>query len=727
MEYTDKTSLKVLLESNRENEQQALAVESIQLVNQHEVYNIVEKCTDNVVHLRDLFVQHLKLDELRDKNLSSFTITSDDKTSYTIAIKQKTISLDAIDLLHRVFPNLKSISLYMFNLRYDEEENVLEANADNTVSHIDMTFNTFPVNMSKLIMYIFDSYGKRLTTLKIKKGGNISSKDKKWEDLSQEVVHDGELLLKHNYQLPKLETVELCHFYQKFPASAFVEALLKSNCALQHAAFIGVSQSDSIIMHLKKMATESLKTLALDTYDFPNLKDLGAFPLESLSLRWADGTAIDINAALDALPHLKDLDLGYDVDYNQLEEGKTALKQKASLQSITLHHVIIDRNILDKLAADMPTLSKLTLSSCKFGSSRVSTEEEITLLNYQLKELVLDNCALYCSKKDSIEKRQINKLNINIDSDCKYTAEIVSKARASMAKFEHVSNVKNQFAYSCFSETVVRPTNTLAIMLKSIETIKLDTMGLKAVEFESDSISHPRQTVAHVDDNADYDGHDNLVEDVLEVSSVAEQVVVKEQVIEEEGDEEILEEIVEEQVVEEQIIQEVDMALGDNSQKDEGSTAAEDSKEEEDSEYQMLTVSEIKRIKKIQEMDKDFAVSSETDSTTSEESETDEEEDEEERALPRRKSSRFNKEKSPTATSIRELRKRKRVSYSSSTDSDQDSNVESSEYEDDDSDDDEPVRSAREKKRMRKFMDDIRFTKPIIKLYPSKSLEGYYR
>ncbi|KAL0145009.1 hypothetical protein V8B55DRAFT_1457696 [Mucor lusitanicus] len=695
MEYTDKTSLKVLLESNRENEQQALAVESIQLVNQHEVYNIVEKCTDNVVHLRDLF------------------------TSYTIAIKQKTISLDAIDLLHRVFPNLKSISLYMFNLRYDEEENVLEANADNTVSHIDMTFNTFPVNMSKLIMYIFDSYGKRLTTLKIKKGGNISSKDKKWEDLSQEVVHDGELLLKHNYQLPKLETVEL--------SSAFVEALLKSNCALQHAAFIGVSQSDSIIMHLKKMATESLKTLALDTYDFPNLKDLGAFPLESLSLRWADGTAIDINAALDALPHLKDLDLGYDVDYNQLEEGKTALKQKASLQSITLHHVIIDRNILDKLAADMPTLSKLTLSSCKFGSSRVSTEEEITLLNYQLKELVLDNCALYCSKKDSIEKRQINKLNINIDSDCKYTAEIVSKARASMAKFEHVSNVKNQFAYSCFSETVVRPTNTLAIMLKSIETIKLDTMGLKAVEFESDSISHPRQTVAHVDDNADYDGHDNLVEDVLEVSSVAEQVVVKEQVIEEEGDEEILEEIVEEQVVEEQIIQEVDMALGDNSQKDEGSTAAEDSKEEEDSEYQMLTVSEIKRIKKIQEMDKDFAVSSETDSTTSEESETDEEEDEEERALPRRKSSRFNKEKSPTATSIRELRKRKRVSYSSSTDSDQDSNVESSEYEDDDSDDDEPVRSAREKKRMRKFMDDIRFTKPIIKLYPSKSLEGYYR
>ncbi|KAK4509735.1 uncharacterized protein ATC70_007037 [Mucor velutinosus] len=705
MEYTDKHSLKLLLKSKREDEELVSKVESVQLVNQHEICNIVDKCTENVEHLRDLFVKHLSSEEIKEKNTSSFTITSLDKTNCTIVTRQKTISLGDIDLLHRVFPNLNSINLYMFNLRYDEEESIAEANADNTVSSIDMTFNTFPANMSKLVMYILKSYGKHLTTLKIKKGGNISSKDKKWEDLSQGIVNDGELLLKHNYQLSKLKSVEISHFYQRFPTAAFVEVLSKSNCALQHAAFIGVAQSDSIVMHLKKMAKESFKDLALDTYDFPKLQDLSTFPLESLFLRWADNTAIDINAALSALPQLRKLDLGYDMDYNQLKESKTQLKQNTPLQSLTLHHVIIDKDILDTVAVDLPPLSKLTLSNCKFGSSRVSVQEKITLLNYRLRELVLDNCALYFNKKDSIEKRHINKLNINIDSDRKYTAEIVSKVRASMAKYEHISNVENQFSYSCFSETAVRPTNTLTLTLKSIESIKLDTMGLKAVKFQSDGVSHSEPALAGVD-NADYG---ELIENLIEESIAQEEAVVEKQVVEE----------VDEEIVEQQVIEEIDADAVMESLENEESAAVKESKEEEnenDSEYQLLTESEIKRIKTLQEMDKDFAAATETDSSTTDESDIEEEGEEE--GLARRRSMRVRQ--ISASITMRELRKRKRVRYNSSDETSQESDSESE-------DDDKPVRSARKRKREREFIKSIKSTQPVIKVYPSKRLQGYYK
>lgn len=706
MEYTvDNPSLKALLESKKENKQLVSKVQSIQLVNYYEVYNIVEKCTKDVEHLRDLFVKHVKPEEIKDKKLSSFTITSSDQATYTIATTKKSILLSEIDLLHRVFPDLKSISLYMFNLRYDEEKDIADANADNTVSSIDMTFNTLPAKMSKLITYIFNSYGKHLTTLKIKKGGNISSKDKKWENLSQKIVSDGELLLEHNYLLPKLETVEICQFYQMFPAAAFAKTLSKSNCLLQHASFIGVAQSDSILTHLKKMAKESLKTLALDTRDFPKLHDLTTFPLESLSLRWADNTAIDINAVLNALPHLKSLELGYDMDYKQLQESKTKLTQKTSLQSVALHHVIIDQATLDKIAVDLPTVSKLTLSSCKFGSSRLSVEEKITLLNYPLEELILDNCALYFNKKDGIEKRLINKLNININSDCNYTAEIVSKARASMAKFEHVSNVDNQFSYTCFSETAARPTNTLTIILKSIGSIKLDTMGLKAVEFQSDGISRLEPALADVD-NIDYD---DTIESLVEETIIQAEEIDEEQIIEEIDQEQDIEEIGQEQVIEE-IDEEAAVAFIEN----EGSTAAEDSTGEEgksDGEDPLLTKSQLKQIQKLQEMDQDFTTAAETDSTSTDDSEIEEEED-----LTQRRSMRVRH--ISTIITTRELREHKRVRYDFSDESSQESESE---------DDDKPVRNTREKKRMRKSVKAFKSAEPVIKVYPSKRLEGYYK
>ncbi|KAL9541648.1 hypothetical protein MBANPS3_009002 [Mucor bainieri] len=697
MEYQDYSSLKQLLESNKENQQLILTVESIQVVNQHEVCNIIEKCTENVEHLRDLFVKHLNPEEIKEKDSPSFTITSSDKATYTIAIKQKAISLGDIDRLHRVFPNLKSISLYMFNLRYDKEDDTVEANADNSVSSIDITLNTFPVNMSKLVMYIFNGYGKHLTTLKMKKGGNVSNKDKKWQDPPQVIVDDGKLLLKHKYQLPKLETVEVCHFYQSFPTAAFAEALSESNCALHHAAFIGVAQSDFIVMHLKKMAKETLRTLALGTQDYPKLQDLDLFPLNSLSLRWADKTAIDVNAVLNALPQLKSLDLGYDVEYSQLQESKTKLKHKTHLQSITLHRGIIDEKVLDTIAADVPSVTKLTLSSCKFGSSRVSMEEKITLLNYRLKELVLDNCALHFNKKDSIEKRHINKLNINIDSGRKYTAKIASKARASMAKYEHVSNVGNQFSYICFSETTARPTNTLTIMLKSIGCIKLDTMGLKAVQFQSDAAS-PEQTLAELDG----DNYGDWTEDVVEESIATEAIVVEEQLIEE-GDEEIVEEQVVEKIEEEIVVAPTD-----------GSLAAT----EDNSEYQLLTASEARRIKRLQEMDKDFTTPTETDAT-SDDSDM-EESIAEQRSMRARQTS---------AITTRELSKRKRVNHESSDDFDEQSDSESesqleseseSESQSESEEEYKPVRSARETKRIK----SIKYTKPIIKVYPSKRLAG---
>ncbi|EPB92259.1 hypothetical protein HMPREF1544_00828 [Mucor circinelloides 1006PhL] len=697
MEYANENSLKALLESKKQNHGLASAVESIYLVNQYEVPNIVEKCTEKVEHLRDLFVKHLKPEEIREKKTLSFTIASSDQTSYTIAIKQKTVSLGEIDLLHRVFPNLKAINLYMFNLRYDAEETIDEADTNSAVSSIDMTLNTFPYNISKLIMYIFNRHGKNLTAFRINKGGNISNKDKKWQNLSEQVAKDGQSLLAHRYDLPKLETVEVCHFYQKFPMTAFVEALSRSNCVLQRASFIGVAKPDAIVLHLKKMAKDSLKTLALGTYEFPKLQDLQTFPLESLSLRWADSNTIDINSALNALPHIKDLDLGYDLDYIRLEESKAKLDQGTSLENLTLHHAVIDKHILDKIATDLPNLTKLTLSSCKFGSSRASVEETVHLLNYRLRELVLDNCALYFNKKDSIEKRQINKLNINIDSDRKYTAEIISKAKASMAKYEHVSNVKNQFSYTCLSETIARPTNTLTIMLKTIETIKLDTMGLKAVEFKADDIPDLETTSPATQekeaDNVEYgELFESLIEENVEQNDI-EQEYAEIQSIERE-------QVVEEQIIEEQVIEKVVVTMTDKPMENEKFTVEEndgDSDEEKaDNNDRRMT-----------EMDKDFTIATDIDSTSSGESEEEEEED-----LALRRSLRVRK----VSASIteRELRKRKRVIYNSSDESGQES------------DDDKPVRSTREKKRMRKFIQSIKSARPVIKVYPSKSLEGYY-
>ncbi|KAL7327621.1 hypothetical protein PS15p_206030 [Mucor circinelloides] len=707
MEYANENSLKALLESKKQNQGLVSAVEYIYLVNQHEVPNIVDKCTEKVEHLRDLFVKHLKPEEIREKKAPSFTVASSDQTSYTIAIKQKTVSLGEIDLLHRVFPNLKAINLYMFNLRYDTEETVDEADTNSTVSSIDITLNTFPYNISKLIMYIFNRYGKNLTAFKINKGGNISSKEKKWKDLSEQIINDGKLLLAHSYHLPKLETVEVCHFYQKFPMTAFVEALSRSNCVLQRASFIGVAKSDAIVLHLKKMAKDSLKTLALGTYEFPKLQDLQTFSLESLSLRWADSNTIDINSALNALPHIKNLDLGYDLDYIRLQESKAKLDQGTSLENLTLHHAVIDKYILDKIATDLPNLTKLTLSSCKFGSSRASVEETVYLLNYRLRELVLDNCALYFNKKDSIEKRQINKLNIDIDSNRKYAAEIISKAKASMAKYEHVSNVKNQFSYTCLSETIERPTHTLTIMLKTIETIKLDTMGLKAVEFKADDIPDLETTLPATQekeaDNVEYgELFESLIEENVEENDI-EQDYTEIQNIERE-------QVVEEQIIEEQVIEKVVVTMTDKPMVNE-EFIFEENDEDSDEEKADGNDSQMK------EMDKDFTIATDTDSTSSGESGEEEEED-----LAVRRSLRVRKV--TASITERELRKRKRVRYNSSDESDQESESESESKSE--ADDDKPIRSTREKKRMRKFIQSIKSVRPVIKVYPSKSLEGYY-
>lgn len=648
MNFITENSIKAFLQRAKEDRQLASSVESIQLINHHELSNIVEKCTKDVQHLRDLFVEHLSAEEMKEKTTSSFTIISPDESIYTIVIKQKAILLEEIGLLHRVFPNLKSMELYMFNLRLDEANDSKICMADNIISNIDMTFNTFPLDMGKFIMYLFGGYGENLKSLKLKKGGNISNKDQKWNEPASTIIQDGKKLLENNFHLPKLETVEICHFYQNFPMVEFVECLAESGCVLQHAAFIGVAKSEQVMLHLKNMAQKSLKSLALDTYKFPNLETLKVFPLESLSLRWGDATAIDIVSTINVLPNIKELDLGYDVDYVHFSPKKDAkVNHKVSLESLTLYHAIFDKIMLENVARYLPKLVKLKLSHCKFGSSRASFEESLSLKNYHLKQLILENCSLYSNKKDSIEKRMINKLNISIDSTFNYNAKITSKNQATMAKYENLSNVENEFSYCCFSETISRPTNTLNIFLKSIKLIKLDEIGLKSVEFYTESAVTPTE-------NTDNIGNDNSIESFMEED-----------------------------------IEEENLELDD---------------EKEIEAQDLLNDVGEEKFKKLQEADTNYSYSS-TESSSS----GVEEEEEGERFVLKRKSMRIKK---VSTRSERLFRSRKRVKHNHST---------SDNEKDEDDDDSEETRD-----RLKAFIENIKLYKPVIYVYPVKTMQGYY-
>lgn len=647
MNFITENSIKAFLQSTKEDRQLASSVESVQLINHHELSNIVEKCTKDVQHLRDLFVEHLSAEEIKEKTTSSFTIISPDESTYTIVIKQKAILLEEIDLLHRVFPNLKSMELYMFNLRLDDANDSKISMADNIISNIDMTFNTFPLDMGKFIMYLFGGYGENLKSLKLKKGGNISNKDQKWNEPASTIIQDGKKLLENNFHLPKLETVEICHFYQNFPMVEFVECLTESGCVLQHAAFIGVAKSEQVVLHLKNMAQKSLKSLALDTYKFPNLETLKVFPLESLSLRWGDATAIDIVSTVNILPNIKELDLGYDVDYVHFSPKKdTKVNHKVSLESLTLYHAIFDKIMLENVAQYLPKLVKLKLSHCKFGSSRTSFEESLSLKNYHLKQLILENCSLYSNKKDSIEKRMINKLNISIDSAFNYNAKITSKNQATMAKYENLSNVENEFSYCCFSETISRPTNTLSIFLKSIKLIKFDEIGLKSVEFYTESAVTPTENTDNIE-------NDNFIDNFMEED-----------------------------------IEEENLELDD---------------EKEIEAQDLLNDVGKEKFKKVLEADTNYSYPSTESSSSSDE------EEEEERFVLKRKSMRIKK---VSTRSERLFRSRKRVKHNHST---------SDNEKDEDDDDSEETRD-----RLKAFIENIKLYKPVIYVYPVKTMQGYY-
>lgn len=653
MNFITENSIKDFLQNVKEDSQLASSVESVQLINHHEISNIVEKCTKDIQHLRDLFVEHLSAEEIKEKTTSSFTIISLDETTYTIVIKQKAILLEEIDLLHRVFPNLKSIELYMFNLRLDERNISKISMAENAISNIDMTFNAFPPDMSKFVMYLFDGYGENLKSLKLKKGGNISNKDQKWDEPASAITQNGKKLLENNFYLPKLENVEICHFYQYFPMAEFVKCLAESGCVLQHAAFIGVAKSEQIVLHLKTMAQKSLKSLALDTYKFPNLETLKTFPLESLSLRWGDATVIDIISTLNVLPNIKELDLGYDVNYVHFSSEKySKLNCKVSLESLTLYHAILDNIVLENVAQYLPKLVNMNLSNCKFGSSRVSSEESLSLKNFHLKQLILENCSLYSNKKDSIEKRMINKLNVIIDSPSNYNAKITSKNQASMAKYESLSNVKNEFSYYCFSETTSRPTNTLNIFLKFIKLIKLDETGLKSIEFYTKSAIRPREDI----DNFE---NDDFVESFVEED-----------------------------------IEEKDLELGD---------------EKEIEVQDLLNDIEKKKLKNSQEADNNYLYLS-TDSSSSSD-----DEEEEERFVLKRKSMRL---KNVSTRSERLIRSKKRVKYNHDI-SDNGEDEEENEVNDNDN-------SEKTRDRLKAFIENIRLYKPVIYVYPVKTMQGYY-
>ncbi|KAI8643196.1 hypothetical protein BD408DRAFT_415423 [Parasitella parasitica] len=719
MEFTKENSLKALLQDAKKNEQLAPFVRSIQVVNHSEVLNIVEKCSESTAYLRDLFVKHLKTSEIKDKNTSTFTIASPDKINYTIVVKQKTISLMEIDLFQHVFPHLKSVYLFMFNLRYDEIDGLTTNKVANTISSIDMTFNTTPADISKLIMYVFDSYGENLEALKIKRGGGVMNKDTKWEEPSDEIANYGTKLLEHKYCLPNLETVEISQFYQYFPMAEFVECLSQSNCVLKHVSFIGVAKADSIASHLKNVASKSLKSLALDIYEYPNLQDLQDFPLEFLSLRWGDSTTIDIISVIGTFPRLKRLDLGYDVDYVNLDESKGQLNQAAVLESLTLHHAIIDKNVLEKLAHFLPKLNDLKLSNCKFGASRTSIEEVISLENYHLQQLILENCSLYSNKRDSVEKRIINKLYIVINSKTSYSAEITSKNRARMAKFENISNIDNTFSYYCFNENMPRPTNTLKILLKSIKYVKFDSMGFKALTFTSDCAAYSDLYESFTKVDIPNDG---LIVNIKKETSFKETHDKNVNERKEDGgkvnhDDDEKEDVEKEESNENNDENDEDGEEGKekDEDKDEEEKGEEEEEEEEeekkhDSENE-LSVAETNRIEKLQEADQDYTSSEDTDSSSS-----DSEEEEEE--LSRRRSLRVRNV--PININKRDLRKRKKVRYNSDVPSEEFSEDSSS----NENDTDEV--SNRDANRMRAFIRNAKLYKPIIRLYPYKSAPGYY-
>ncbi|CEP11658.1 hypothetical protein [Parasitella parasitica] len=715
MEFTEENSLKTLLQNVKKNNEFAPSVKSVQLVNHVEIPNIVGRCSENTVYLRDLFVKHFNSSVNKDKNQSTFTIISPDKTDYTIVVKQKAISLMEIDLLQHVFPNLKSVYLYMFNLRYEDSDTLNAKKVANTISSIDMTFNTLPADISKLIMYIFDNYGENLERLTVKKGGDIIKKDKKWEAPSEEIVNYGKKLLEHNYSLPNLKTVDISHFYQCFPMAEFVKCLSQSSCALKHVSLIGVAEANPLVLHLKNVAKKSLKSLALDTYEYPNLQNLQDFPLESLSLRWGDSTVIDIVSVLKAFPSLKKLELGYDMDFLHLKESEDELNQPSVLESLTLCHAIIDKDVLEKLAHFMPNLHDLKLSNCKFGTSRISMEEALSLEKFHLQQLILENCSLYSSKKDNIEKRVINKLNIAINSRSNYSAEITSKNQASMAKFESISNVDNEFSYCCFNENASRPTNTLKILLKSIKSVKFDSMGFKGVTFTSDGSdygdldeSFMNPNTASMEINEKESGfqetsnknvekrsdekvnHDEDEKEYDENDSIEEKNDTKE------GGDEDRDEIDESDDGEESI-----------SQKEE----KEDVDDGNDTETYFSAV-ETKRVEKVQEVDDDFTNSEGADSSSAES----EEEEEEEEDLSRRRSLRVRNVS--VYINKRELRKRKRVLYNS--------DISSEESSEEHSDADDKI-IDRDAKRTRTLVKKTRLDRSIIRLYPSKSHPGYYR
>lgn len=400
--------------------------------------------------------------------------------------KSKSLPLRDLARYHTVMPNLKSIRLYMLNMDINDVNTTF---SNNNIEEIDIILNAYTGSTADLLMHIFKSYESSLKTLKLERNKNTSKPSKQDED-NVEYIPNSRELNNSQFKLYHLETLVIKYFYQSLPTAELIQALLTADCKLKHASCIGLNDEGcTLLSKLLDASRHTLESLAISSLDRPDSSLLqGLHALKSLSLFWSNTEQhVDVIRFLMLLPQLISLELGYEGKHGVLSHDVVNLEKYTALNKLAFINLIIKGDEFSHMHEHIPHLTEIGLYNCKFGAQRTDMEANLSLKDYSLKSLLVEDGHLYYSKKDKQRsKRAICKYIITMESNVEMTGYIAGKTKATSRVEENISMLSNTFSYVCVANNATtKPLPVLNINVQLLEVLQLDKNGLKAAHFRA--------------------------------------------------------------------------------------------------------------------------------------------------------------------------------------------------------------------------------------------------
>ncbi|KAI9475996.1 MAG: hypothetical protein EXX96DRAFT_575386, partial [Benjaminiella poitrasii] len=397
----------------------------------------------------------------------------------------RTINLDDLLLFSKILPNLESIKLDMFYINTDKPTAVKDIYK---IKYLDIRIPGPLDSEANFFTYVLKSYNSSLRSFNFERDEAQWAKDQsKWKKWRVRGLPDETQLKKCRVSLPCLKSLALNYLHYTSPVQILSEVLARSNCALEHFSIISSADPTDFLPNLMKDNYATLNKLSIVSHHEFDYRQLTAAKfLKTLHCRHCipDKPVVIIDI-MRLLPSLEELDVGFEGNLGTLRRPKLDSAGTYNLTKLTLSYICLKGSELSHLHVYIPHLSDITLSNCRIGRTESGSEERLSLKNYDLKTLIIENCKLYSARNDS-KHPVIGKYKVQLTTDDKYEASITSKAKGCSKEEEYLSTRdSNTFCYTALTNRkfLAFEASTLKIYINTLKSLKCDKKGLNSIGF----------------------------------------------------------------------------------------------------------------------------------------------------------------------------------------------------------------------------------------------------